>query len=301
MAALSWKGPQPRSSSFKRCYSIFPLFGIVLVVLLLRYAAVSIVRQAYERTSDSSSSSSSPGAQAQPNNGTRDPSTGSTAVSKRSLRGRKQLVTPDPHVCIVVRTYWGHGPRGTNGLARMLEFFSGSRLGSWEVLLLVLDSQPFSELPSILKAVGDSRIRVFRQRVRAFRTWTMPRMHACMQDPRRWPPLRAGHARSSVAMAACMPHASPTMHPAFAFAPTRSGPSLSRRFCRSRSPVRAAVTRAASPGMQHCVPPMPARARRCWSSARCTDRTCTQYAGRSSTLLGRACGAPRACRSPTTT
>lgn len=121
-----------------------------------------IVRHAFEEPA--SNNSRGAGVQVQKNNGASDSSPYSPAASTRSYRGRK-LVTPDPHVCIVVRTYWGHGPRGTNGLARMLKFFSGSKLRSWQVLLLVLDSQPFTELPSILKAVADSRIRVFRQRV----------------------------------------------------------------------------------------------------------------------------------------
>lgn len=94
-------------------------------------------------------------------------------------------------ICVVVRTYAGHGGQSQQGLQNLIRSLQRqhnqkyiqmrclallktsrafckleSQLPSthrWEAILVVLDGQPFSDLPHILQALDDDRVWVFAE------------------------------------------------------------------------------------------------------------------------------------------
>jgi hypothetical protein len=71
-----------------------------------------------------------------------------------------------PHICVIIRTYWAHGPRGGHAkdpLDEMLSYFVHNDHKRLELLLLVQDGKPFHELPGIVSQLADPRVRIYAQ------------------------------------------------------------------------------------------------------------------------------------------
>ncbi|MEW5307790.1 MAG: hypothetical protein WDW36_010166 [Sanguina aurantia] len=81
------------------------------------------------------------------------------STSRRTRAGAAQ----EAHICFVIRTYWGHGPRGSGSLHRMLQWLHASPYKRWSALLMVMDDSPFHELPGMVAGLKDPRVSIFAQ------------------------------------------------------------------------------------------------------------------------------------------
>ncbi|GMH32793.1 hypothetical protein BSKO_00627 [Bryopsis sp. KO-2023] len=64
-------------------------------------------------------------------------------------------------ICFVVRTYRGHGEGGDGSLKRLLQSLQRSPHQNWEAVLVVMDSEPFTDFSLLLLGLSDDRIWVF--------------------------------------------------------------------------------------------------------------------------------------------
>ncbi|KAF8065512.1 EXOSC8 [Scenedesmus sp. PABB004] len=84
-----------------------------------------------------------------------------------------------PHVCVVIRTYWAHGTFGDASLMGLLASLKRQTHESWSALLLVLDNRPFPDLRHIVRDAADERIDVFAE-------WISARYAPKTPDGRQW-------------------------------------------------------------------------------------------------------------------
>uniref|UniRef100_A0A383WPA8 Uncharacterized protein n=1 Tax=Tetradesmus obliquus TaxID=3088 RepID=A0A383WPA8_TETOB len=73
----------------------------------------------------------------------------------------------EPHVCIVIRTYYAHGTYGDGSLINLLHSLKAQKHSSWTALLLVMDNRPFPDLRHIVRDAADDRIDVFAEWISA--------------------------------------------------------------------------------------------------------------------------------------
>ncbi|KAK9822636.1 hypothetical protein WJX81_002024 [Elliptochloris bilobata] len=68
-----------------------------------------------------------------------------------------------PQVCVVIRTFYGHGDSSGGGLRQLIQSLQRQTISTWEAVLLVADSVPFSDLPHILQDLADDRVWVYAE------------------------------------------------------------------------------------------------------------------------------------------
>eukprot|EP01025_Chloroclados_australasicus_P029064 TRINITY_DN288_c1_g1_i1.p1 TRINITY_DN288_c1_g1~~TRINITY_DN288_c1_g1_i1.p1 ORF type:complete len:439 (+),score=23.23 TRINITY_DN288_c1_g1_i1:29-1318(+) len=68
-----------------------------------------------------------------------------------------------PLICVIVRTYWGHGSKGDMALQTFLKSLQTQSYQNWEAILLVMDKEPFQDLHQIVRNISDDRIWVFAE------------------------------------------------------------------------------------------------------------------------------------------
>eukprot|EP01023_Acetabularia_acetabulum_P013725 TRINITY_DN16639_c1_g2_i1.p1 TRINITY_DN16639_c1_g2~~TRINITY_DN16639_c1_g2_i1.p1 ORF type:complete len:415 (+),score=54.24 TRINITY_DN16639_c1_g2_i1:48-1292(+) len=68
-----------------------------------------------------------------------------------------------PLICVVVRTYWGHGGNGDGSLKVLLESLQAQSHSNWEAILMVMDQKPFHDLHHIVRNMSDDRIWIFAE------------------------------------------------------------------------------------------------------------------------------------------
>ncbi|MEW5310668.1 MAG: hypothetical protein WDW38_002444 [Sanguina aurantia] len=70
----------------------------------------------------------------------------------------------DDLVCIVIRTFWGHGKTwGDNSLPTLLQSLQNQTHTKWEAMLLVLDNRPFADLRETVRNAHDDRVWVYAE------------------------------------------------------------------------------------------------------------------------------------------
>eukprot|EP00884_Botryococcus_braunii_P001944 jgi/Botrbrau1/11750/Bobra.0195s0075.1 len=77
-------------------------------------------------------------------------------TSKARYQGRPEA----PQLCVVIRTYWGHGGNDTS-LEALIHSLQRQRFSAWEAIIIVMDGKPFEDLPHILQRVNDERVWMF--------------------------------------------------------------------------------------------------------------------------------------------
>lgn len=84
-----------------------------------------------------------------------------------------------PLVCIVVRTYFGHGTYGDSSLINLLHSLKKQTHTRWHALLLVMDNRPFPDLRHIVRDADDERVQVFAE-------WISARNQPRTNDGQQW-------------------------------------------------------------------------------------------------------------------
>ncbi|DBB10253.1 TPA: hypothetical protein ACH3X3_001818 [Trebouxia sp. C0006] len=79
------------------------------------------------------------------------------------LTCRTARASPSAEICVVIRTYWGHGGGSQAGLHKLMSSLQRQQNRKWEAVLVVLDSRPFPDLAQILQQLDDDRVWVFAE------------------------------------------------------------------------------------------------------------------------------------------
>ncbi|KAF6263567.1 hypothetical protein COO60DRAFT_1282230 [Scenedesmus sp. NREL 46B-D3] len=100
--------------------------------------------------------------------------------------GAAAVQADQPHVCIVIRTYYAHGTYGDSSLINLLHSLKKQEHNSWTALLSVMDNRPFPDLRHIVRDAADDRIDVFAE-------WISARHQPKTADGKQW--MKDYHAK----------------------------------------------------------------------------------------------------------